>query len=139
MQRTCDHSGCCEEEEVKEEAVLGWKSLYRNSWVENFLVGSTTAAGKTAERKQQKILEEALRKSLGRATRHYYLKQGDLVEREKASWKLLEKSTSKEIVVGDAGKLPAEQTTASATTTITTFDCVSSSSTSEPPPKPPSL
>lgn len=35
--------------EEKEECSAGWEKLV---WVENFLVGSTTAGGKTAEREQ---------------------------------------------------------------------------------------
>lgn len=126
--------------EEKEEGSAGWEKLV---WVENFLVGSTTAGGKPAEREQvgKKIGEEALRKSTGRATRHYYQKQGGPCrERERELLgnffgKIEEKSTPRKI----AADMPAEQTTASPTTT--TFDCVTSSSSSEGvhPPAPVNL
>lgn len=81
MQRKCDHGGCCEEKEVEEEAVLGWKSLVRKSWVENFLVGSTTAGGKTAEREQKKSLRKRSGSPRDELRVTITRNRGDLVER----------------------------------------------------------
>lgn len=125
--------------EEKEECSAGWEKLV---WVENFLVGSTTAGGKTAEREQVgKNRRRSAPEVLGTSYASLLPETGgDLVQREcflgTFFGKIEEKSTPRKI----AADLPAEQTTASPTTT-TTFDCVSSSSSSEGvhPPAPVSL
>lgn len=125
--------------EEKEECSAGWEKLV---WVENFLVGSTTAGGKTAEREQ--VGKKSAKKRSGSPRDELRVtitrnRGGPCRERELLGnffGKIEEKSTPRKI----AADLPAEQTTASPTTT-TTFDCVSSSSSSEGvhPPAPVSL